>query len=329
MASAAALLAGCGEAAPSEDPPDTAPAVTTPASESAAAPAAPSAPTDAAAPVPDASGLDGAALHGVAGTGGGLVAVGAHDGAAAWTSTDGTTWQPARVRGGDATPQLRAVAIAPSSGLALGGDDLRSSRVWTSSDGTTWRRRAGATVADGRVNGLATDGERWIAVGDLIDREGGGSRGGAIWTSRNGRSWRVADELKLGEGTVSDVAVGDGMVIVVGFDVDGGRVWTGDPADLRPVRDRDFAAAEVQGVAAADTGFVALGRALGTMQPIAWTSSDGSDWERAELDDAVFPPEDQINDLTWVDGRLVAVGASPDGGLVWTSADGRTWTRQP
>lgn len=291
--------------------------------------AATSAPTDAAAPPADASGLDGAALHGVAGAGGGLVAVGAHDGAAAWTSTDGVTWQPARVRGGDATPQLRAVAVTPSSGLALGGGDLRSSRVWTSSDGTTWRRRVGAAVAGGRVNGLAADGDHWIAVGDLIDREGGESRGGAIWTSRDGRSWRIGGELRLGEGTISDVAVRDGTVIVVGFDVDGGRAWTGDPADLRPVRGQDFAAAEIQGVAATDGGFVALGRALGTMQPIAWTSGDGRDWDRTDLDDAVFAPDDQINDLAWIDGRLIAVGTSPEGGVVWTSDDGVTWMRLP
>lgn len=180
---------------------------------------------------------------------------------------------------------------------------------------------------DGRVNAVATEGGRWVAVGDIVDRETGTATAGATWTSDDGRRWERLAELPLNEGTISDVAIADDTVVVAGFDVDGGRMWTSrGGGDLEPVDDRAFDAATIEGVAHITAGFVALGRTIAELRPVVWTSRDGIDWASTEVSDDAFAPDLQINDLTAFDGALVAVGAAPGGGVVWTSGDGTSWT---
>src|SRR5919106_2304820 len=211
------VLAACGPAATSTD-------ATTP-SDSFAASAASAAPVDQHASTSSLAGLHGVTLRGVAAFDGGVLAVGSdEDGAAAWTSHDGVAWEPAEVVDADAAQSLVAVAFA-ASGLAFGGDDLGTSPMWTSADGVSWQPAEGGKAGvDGRVNAVVADGDGWIAVGDIVDDETGGAFSGAVWTSSDGRSWEVAKEVSLNEGTVSDVAVAGDTVVVVGFDVAGGRV---------------------------------------------------------------------------------------------------------
>jgi photosystem II stability/assembly factor-like uncharacterized protein len=75
-----------------------------------------------------------------------------------------------------------------------------------------------------------------------------------------------------------------------------------------------------------DAGYFALGRAVGDLRPLAWTSDDGTEWTRMELPIDVFAPDLEISDLTTIDGALVATGTAPEGGVLWTSDDGTTWT---
>jgi hypothetical protein len=322
------LLAGCGAAATSSatQAPTATPASSAPASspadgsDVAAAPAAPAA-------TRVSTGLEGALLHGIAASADGMVAVGAAGaGAAAWTSSDGVAWQPMEVASaGDATA-LRAVAL-DGGGVAFGATDTGRSRIWSATDGSQpWEPADGGGI-DGHVNAVAVAGDRRVAVGDVLDAEGGGAAAGAVWTSDDGLRWEPLADLPLNEGTVSDVVVNAGTVVVVGFDVDGGRVWTstGDE-DLEAVDAGEFATATIQGVAHTDGGYVALGRALDDLRPIVWRSDDGLTWNREELPGDAFAPDLQINDLTTVDGTLVAVGAAPEGGAVWTSHDGASWT---
>lgn len=304
-----------------------------------AQPDGPTQQTTAPPPTATLSGLDGATPLAVAGSGGdGLVAVGsADDGAAAWTSPDGLAWQPADVVD-TATPSLRAVAIADDgAALAFGGDDLESSTVWTRSDdgwmpdgdgGAVSDGEGGAGSVDGRVNAMTYADGVWFAVGERIDPEGGGAAGGVVWRSQDGRTWSEATTgLDVADGTVSDVAVDGDVLVVVGFDIDGGRVWTGGiDGQVTAADSATFAQAEVQGVANVDGQFVALGRGLGDLAPTVWRSPDGTTWQRSDVDGASFPPNVALHDLARVDGRLVAVGASASGGVVWSSDDGTNWT---
>jgi hypothetical protein len=307
------VLAACGPAATSAD-------VTSPAPASAV-------PADAQASANSLTGLDGVTLRGVAAFDGGVLAVGSDaDGAAAWTSQDGVAWEPATVDDAGAAPSLVAVAFA-ESGLAFGGDDLGTSLLWTSGDGDSWQpAQDGKAGPDGRVNAVVADGGGWIAAGDIVDDETGEAYNGAIWTSADGRSWEVAKEVSLNEGTVSDVAVAGETTVVVGFDVGGGSVWTSTGGDFEKVSDKAFAVATIQGVATVDEGFVALGRRLDNLRPVAWTSPDGMTWTREEIPADAFAEEDEIHDLATVDDRVFAVGTTAAGAGVWTSRDGRSWS---
>lgn len=333
-------LTACGEAATS-DPvsgadeasvaPATAPADSPPsdgatdgATDTASAATDPS---TAASPA-SAAGLEGASLHAVAaGPDGVLVAVGS-DGtsAAAWTTTGDDGWQPADVEDGEDVDRLRAVSSGAGGFVAFGGGDDQPSTGWTSDAGTVWTPTPTPGVRV-RVNAVAADGDGWVAVGDRIAREGGGTEAGVVLRSADGVTWEVVtDRLRVGDGTVSDVAVDDGTIVAVGFDTAGGRIWRDPTTRRRPV-DGDFAGTAIQGVAATGDGFVALGQGVGDLRPLAWTSTDGRTWERHDLDADGFPPTDEINDLTATETGLVAAGSSPDGGVVWTSTDGVTWTR--
>jgi hypothetical protein len=308
------VLAACSPAATSAD-------VTSPAPASAV-------PADARASANSLTGLDGVTLRGVAAFDGGVLAVGSDaDGAAAWTSQDGVAWEPATVEGAGAAPSLVAVAFA-ESGLAFGGDDLGTSPLWTSGDGVSWRPAQGGKAGpDGRVNAVVADGSGWIAAGDIVDDETGEAYNGAIWTSADGRSWEVIKEVSLNEGTVSDIAVAGETAVVVGFDVGGGSVWTSTGGgDFEKVPGKAFAVATIQGVATVDEGFVALGRRLDDLRPVAWTSPDGMTWTREEIAADAFAEEDEIHDLATVDDRVFAVGTTAAGAGVWTSRDGRSWS---
>ena len=279
-----------------------------------------------AAPVPTTTGLEGVALHGVAASNDGVVAVGSDGDAAAWASTDRMAWHPIDVVQAEDAEALHAVGL-DGEGVAFGAAGAEASRTWSASAGSQPWEPIDSHGIDGRVNAVATDTDRWVAVGDLVDDETGTTEAGAVWTSDSGRRWEPLTELPLNEGTVSDVVVGGNAVVVTGFDVDGGKVWISTSgSDLEPVEDDQFSAASIEGIAHTDVGYVALGRTLGELRPVVWTSPDAMTWHREDVSTDVFAPDLQINDLTTVDGELLGVGAAPEGGAIWTSDDGVTWT---
>lgn len=284
--------------------------------------------TGRASPTADAlRGATDADLRGVATSGGTVVVAGVTAGGAAIWSTDrdGRLLRDTVVDAG-AAPRLEAVAVTGSSGVAFGGDGTGPSRSWHTDDLVTWEPvDPSVSGIDGRVAAVTTDGRRWLAVGDRVDPEGGEAYEGVVWSSQDGHSFSPAvTGLELAEGTLSDVAVDDGTLVVVGFDVTGGRVWTAVPdADLTPA-DGPFAGATVEGVAVVTDGFVALGRGIGDLRARTWTSTDGQEWEEAEVDGSALDPTDEIGDVTALDGVPVAVGSS---GAVWW-LDGEVWRRR-
>lgn len=320
------LLTGCSAAAnstaaqsPANDRSPRAVASGGPASEEAVS-------DQPASAMRTSTGLEGASLNGIAASEDGMVVVGSDGGAAAWTSSDGVTWEPVEVTGADDADALHAVAFG-AGGVAFGAVDPDPSQTWSAPAGAQSWEPAESRGIDGRVNAAAAAGDRWFATGDLVDAETGTATAGAVWTSDDGDRWESLAELPLNEGTASDVVVEGDTVVVVGFDLDGGKVWTSTGGGgLQAVQDGEFGAATIQGVAHIDAGYVALGRTLGDMRPVVWTSEDGAAWSREELSSDAFAPDLQINDLTTVDGSLVAVGAAPEGGAVWTSDDGASWT---
>jgi hypothetical protein len=83
----------------------------------------------------------------------------------------------------------------------------------------------------------------------------------------------------------------------------------------------------VDDVATANGRFVAVGYVglRGVWTAIAWTSIDEETWELATIDDQ--PGSFAVSIVVTADGQFVAGGRSGPTPVVWTSADGRDWTR--
>lgn len=306
---AAVAVAACG---PTADPVDV-----TAAPRAAETVGAVTTTADAAAAAPE-----GAVLGGVAAYGDTLVVAGGADEApAVWTRSTATDWRREPVRRPRGASRIDAVAVSDRGGVAFGGDGDGSSQVWTRDDGGTWRATG---RIDGRVNAATAADDSWVAVGDAVDPEGGEAYEGVVWASRDGRDWqRVARGLDLAEGTVTDVAVADDTIVVVGFDVTGGRVWTSTDGGPFVAAGGTFGAMTMHGVAVTSDGFVIVGRGVGDLAPRAWRSSEGRTWELLELDDAGVAPDDELDDAATFGDVVVVVGRSPRGGVIWALDDGR------
>jgi hypothetical protein len=220
--------------------------------------------------------------------------------AAAWSSTDGITWQP--VDGGGAfveAPETRMTAVvATSTGFVAGGfagitNQPGSARFWTS-DGHSWVRVTDQPAfADGRVASIVSTAAGLVAVGTTGPV--GRATGSAVWRSRDGTTWeRVPGSKALAAGAMA-------------------AVTTGGP------------------------GLVAVGAALDGTEAMVWLSKDGVAWELAPDQDSLTYHGLRITiaDVTaGADGTLVAVGHFLFGsqfgqGTTWTSKDGSSWTRAP
>ena len=249
-----------------------------------------------------------------------------------WLSSDGRTWERS-----PASAETDLGTYFPTSGPEVGMFDVASggpgivaigysyrdrvdATAWFSPDGATWQRVVLATADLARVSAVAWNGSSFVVVGQ--DRgDWNGTKAGfarammraAAWTSPDGVVWTQvphADALDAGDfiDTLED-PVGGGMNDVVS--VPGGLIAVGSICQAEPAACR----------------------------PAAWLSSDGISWDRVE-------------DLPESYGYLSAVTASGDGsgylavgtvsgapgpdavrvtesGMVLTSPDGRTWTRQP
>jgi hypothetical protein len=286
-------------------------------------------------------------LAAVAGTASGLVSVGwAYPGlrAAAWTSSDGLTWSrvpdfPQR----GVSAQLTAVAAGEGRLVAVGTDADRAA-VWISLDGRAWTEAAPLDTSSGpptHLLAVASLGQGFV-VGGYRERPTGG--GDAVaWYSPDGTQWLPAPLPRAEGATLAGLASGEGRVVAVGWTGLGSgqraAAWT-SPDGLHWAAGQVAAggASRLDAVTSADGTWVAVGAggANGSGDDAAaWTSVDGGDWA-AVPDGPVFQnytlPIEMLAVATTPQG-LVAVGEKHDAGngsgVVWLSADGRSWSRLP
>jgi hypothetical protein len=227
---------------------------------------------------------------------------GTHD-AAVWTSSNATRWEPVR---GDAfvnSGEERMDGVAVLDGLVVavgaevaGGDT--DAAAWTSSDdGSTWQRVDSPTsglhdLGNQLMHRVVRGPEGLLAVGHVVTGESIDAR---VWESGNGVVWTTLGTSSFGgpgHEEMFDAAALGAEVFSVGF-------ITTDAGD------RDAA---------------------------VWVESGGG-WSRLDQDSLGGPGNQQINAVLPAGPGLVAVGTDGAGGdldaAVWTSTDGRTWTRVP
>jgi hypothetical protein len=103
------------------------------------------------------------------------------------------------------TVVIGALASAsPGAGAGAGGSSADPARP----AGIAWTRSPGGAPGAGNLNGLATDGKTFVAVG-LVSNEGPGA---PIWTSKDGLRWRQArgPVSAFPAGTIATKVVYDG-----------------------------------------------------------------------------------------------------------------------
>ena len=237
-----------------------------------------------------------ATLFGVTWDGRRYVAVGA--GGTIMTATDLNGWS-AQTSGVGHT--LRSVAASPVRLVAVGEDTSGEAVVISSTDGSTWSvaYRAGACLAGScttpsQLSKVIWAGTQFIAVGQerIVSA---GKLYGLVLTSPDGTTWtqRAARQIELGESEF--------------------------------INERDMTS-----VAWSGSRFVAVGLGTG-LDPAVWVSTDAENWTTGSI-----PPEPAIalvpwSDVTWGNGRFVAVCAAPgwfpQGAHtpVFTSIDGMSW----
>lgn len=232
--------------------------------------------------------------------------------AAVWYSHGGAEWERVPRRDavfGDPDNGAAALSVAANDqGFVAAGVDRSLGvtdavgAVWTSSDGVDWQRVPHDDVFGGQGQGhtqirsVTTHGSGFVAVGDAAE-------GAAVWTSDNGRTWTRARHEnspfeRPGTTSMRSVTSGPSGLVAVGTE-------------------------ELPGF-----GVVAA----------VWRSDDGFWWQRVPHDDAFGNAFGEGYDAT----TMAGVAAGPDGyvsvgdtgystttAAVWTSPDGRTWSRVP
>ena len=236
-----------------------------------------------------------------------------------WTSVDGFNWD--RLAGSVDDPDLRqgeifAVAATRQGFVAVGGNNM----AWHSTNGSDWSlanvppppaevfERPGFTGAYVAMLGIAMAGDKLVAWGNATAENGLETIAmPVLWISSDGLSWVSVPDLQMD--SVPAVAGGPNGFVAIGADVP-------NSVDARYS---------------------------------AWFSADGRDWQKgndlAYLNDAGVPVTVAVKSVAATVAGYVAVGAinqcvlgpcpslgeagRPMEAVLWTSADGLSWTRLP
>jgi hypothetical protein len=221
-------------------------------------------------------------------------------GGIAWDSSDGRTWQKTASVDAFAERPMRMTSVVPfKGGFVAGGYRgteffTADAAFWTSPDGLTWTRSPDSAALKGaRVAAIAAGGPGLVAVGEAGPADAPGPA--VVWTSADGVTWKRVPDAPVFDGfrvrSIANVpAIG---LVAVGEDIAG------------------------------DTGWVL-------------TSTDGTHWTRVPSTPAFGRAgiQTRMYDVTPGPNGVVVVGTATEGiqygeATVWTSPDGRTWTKQP
>ena len=227
--------------------------------------------------------------------------------ARAWSSTDGIHWALVTIDDRSGSFAM-AVAAAPGGGFAAVGRVGREAAGWRSDDGRTW---SAATVGS-------------LVMGD---------DGGAVASRGPDDAERMTSIVSTPDGLIAGGSVGPEVTGQAGLRA---RFWRSpDGARWTPVPDEAarFDGAEVEAILAVPggRGFVAVGGrgAAGfAISSLAWTSTDGTSWQRV---DSPALETGRVHAVAPLGSGFVAVGSDADEreAVSWTSADGVTWTKAP
>ena len=260
---------------------------------------------------------------GIARFDGDLIAVGAtaSGGPAVWRSEDAVHWQLDAELTPPGLDEVRDVWATGSSLHVLGASGGRTAVLsWT---GGTWDRLPTTSLPhDLEPHGIAASDDDLVVAG-FIDT--GSGAGPLIIASHRDESWHVVtSDRGLGHlGSVDDVGIIDGDVVVVGSGGQDGRAWVVDD-EVRelPISHANGSTLRVVTQYAGE-GLI-LGENQVTYAAQMWTFVDLETFVRSPLPSSIWVPAGATE---W-QGGLVLVGADQQGvASAWWSPDLRTWCR--
>jgi hypothetical protein len=177
--------------------------------------------------------IEDAALYDVIAGDGVVVAVGAgldaemNATAAAWSSTDGVTWERATVAGSDGA-SMGSIAKTPEGFVATGDRPLGAARpLWVATNANSWE----ALENDLSDQLLPTDIVAWREQYAIVGASGkSGDQHPFVAISSDGQAWKRTN-LSEAEGYASAVAVASEQLVVAGVDADRLTVWSSSDGD--------------------------------------------------------------------------------------------------
>jgi hypothetical protein len=296
----------------------------------------------------------------------GFVAVGSATGdgqdGAAWFSPDGTTWSRVEAPGlgGPGRQALESVIwtgdVIVTGGYTTDANGQGQPVVWRSTDGAKWSNPSAPLALDGDGRTAAAD----YSVTALSYDSGGITASGGNdwrphtwWSTDGGQSWRLLPNPVhaglFGDGVaLVDSAAGGGVRVAIGSEpsvlyIDSAGRWQDASGDAFPNGGaQPFATSLAVGskatVAAGYRHSAPKGATRETFGGQIWLDRGAGGWEAI---DSKKLAAGQLTDVVPYKGGFVAVGtedfgvaagrqflgdSQPDG-LMWTSPDGREWTR--
>jgi hypothetical protein len=232
--------------------------------------------------------------------------------AAAWYSTDGTTWT--RVR----------VVQPPETSLPV---------------------PSGVTIPPSAMNQLAVDGSRLVAVGgsySAVTAPGGrdvvpSACYGQVWTSTNGTLWRLAPSAHVPCQSLVGIADGPSGLLAVSspYGATASQIWHQRGSEWLPLPTTGSTLGTISAISASSRGYVAVGRTA--TQGAIWWSPNGRTWTQ-ELGVASHGASaaDTANFVDVTNGSYgwLAVGTRIEPGkyepfydlIAFISLNGRKWT---
>jgi serine/threonine protein kinase len=256
----------------------------------------------------------------------------------AYTSTGaGATWQPTGVLGDTSSEQVPTATVGPGGNVvAVGptnGGKTEQQAMFVEADTAgkvtpvSLTAIAGAVIPAVTVNSTAAaDGEQ-IAVGSADGYP-------AVWRKASTGSWALVTSLSQVSGTpgltaLTSVTYGSAGWLAVGtpgpviLTSANGTTWHAAGSIAR-----DLAGVASAAAAAGPAGYVIVGRKVepsGACSTDVWWSQNLTSWTQAhDVNDT--SGSSQVLAVAAGPHGFVSVGSHDDKPVVWTTADGRTWT---
>ena len=173
--------------------------------------------------------IQDAALYDVIAGEGLIVAVGAsldaemNATAAAWSSTDGATWERATVEGLEGA-SMGSVATTPNGFVATGDRRLGATRpLWVSESATSWEVLENDLSDQLLPTDILAWGEQYVLVGASGKS---GDQHPFVALSADGNAWQRTNLSEADEGYASAAVVANDRLVVAGVDADRLTLWS-------------------------------------------------------------------------------------------------------